>query len=130
MLCRTQYNPFVSSAYLQRLKTPFILFDTIQISIHISCNRLQLLVKFMVSDFVIAGAGHNSLITACYLAKAGFSCTVIDARDVPGGGCATEEMFGAGSARAQETRPQRAPRADAEATARSNQPSDAARHAA
>ena len=47
-------------------------------------------------DFVIAGAGHNSLITACYLAKAGFSCTVIDARDVPGGGCATEEVFGAG----------------------------------
>ena len=47
-------------------------------------------------DFVIAGAGHNSLITACYLAKAGFSCTVIDARNVPGGGCATEEVFGAG----------------------------------
>ncbi|MGY9012020.1 MAG: hypothetical protein ACKVLN_07445 [Rhodobacterales bacterium] len=31
-------------------------------------------------DFVIAGAGHNSLITACYLAKAGYSCVIVDAR--------------------------------------------------
>jgi len=47
-------------------------------------------------DFVIAGAGHNSLITACYLAKAGYSCVVIDARSIPGGGCATEEILGPG----------------------------------
>ena len=47
-------------------------------------------------DFIIAGAGHNSLITACYLAKAGFTCNVIDARHIPGGGCATEEVLGDG----------------------------------
>ncbi|MDE0694411.1 MAG: NAD(P)/FAD-dependent oxidoreductase [Boseongicola sp.] len=47
-------------------------------------------------DFVIAGAGHNSLVTACYLAKAGYSCTILDARPVPGGGCATEEILGPG----------------------------------
>ena len=50
----------------------------------------------MMTDFVIAGAGHNSLITACYLTKAGFSCTIIDARHIPGGGCATEEVLGQG----------------------------------
>ena len=49
-------------------------------------------------DFVIAGAGHNSLITACYLAKAGYSCVIVDARSIPGGGAATEEILGPGYA--------------------------------
>lgn len=43
------------------------------------------------ADFIIAGAGHNSLITACYLARAGFSVIALDARPIPGGGAATEE---------------------------------------
>ena len=50
----------------------------------------------MQFDFIIAGAGHNSLITACYLSKAGYSCKIIDARAIPGGGCATEEVLGPG----------------------------------
>ena len=50
----------------------------------------------MQSDFIIAGAGHNSLITACYLSKAGYSCEILDARSIAGGGCATEEILGAG----------------------------------
>jgi phytoene dehydrogenase-like protein len=45
------------------------------------------------SDVVVAGAGHNSLITACYLAKAGYRCVVLDARPIPGGGAATEELL-------------------------------------
>jgi phytoene dehydrogenase-like protein len=45
------------------------------------------------ADIVVAGAGHNSLITACYLAKAGYRCLVLDARDIPGGGAATEELL-------------------------------------
>ena len=49
-------------------------------------------------DFVIAGAGHNSLITACYLAAAGQSCVVVDARPIPGGGASTEEILGPGYA--------------------------------
>lgn len=49
-------------------------------------------------DFVIAGAGHNSLVTACYLSAAGFTCVVVDARPVPGGGAATEEILGPGYA--------------------------------
>jgi beta-carotene ketolase (CrtO type) len=45
------------------------------------------------ADIVVAGAGHNSLIAACYLAKAGYRCLVLDARHVPGGGATTEEIL-------------------------------------
>jgi phytoene dehydrogenase-like protein len=45
------------------------------------------------ADIVVAGAGHNSLIAACYLAKAGYRCLVLDAAPVPGGGAVTEEML-------------------------------------
>jgi phytoene dehydrogenase-like protein len=48
------------------------------------------------ADFVIAGAGHNSLITAAYLARAGYEVLVLDARAIPGGGAASEEMLGPG----------------------------------
>jgi phytoene dehydrogenase-like protein len=50
----------------------------------------------MEVDVVVAGAGHNSLITACYLAKAGFSSLLLDARHIPGGGAATEELLDPG----------------------------------
>ncbi|HVC24595.1 MAG TPA: NAD(P)/FAD-dependent oxidoreductase [Acidimicrobiales bacterium] len=43
-------------------------------------------------DVVVAGAGHNSLITAAYLSRAGLRCLVLDARDVIGGDTATEEL--------------------------------------
>src|ERR1700676_3653304 len=43
------------------------------------------------ADIVVAGAGHNSLVAACYLAKAGYRCLVLDARHIPGGGAAPEE---------------------------------------
>ncbi|MQA75480.1 MAG: NAD(P)-binding protein [Solirubrobacterales bacterium] len=45
------------------------------------------------ADFVVAGAGHNSLITAAYLARAGYEVLVCDARSIPGGGAASEEML-------------------------------------
>ncbi len=45
------------------------------------------------ADIVIAGAGHNALITAAYLARAGKSVHVVDARPIPGGGVATEEYL-------------------------------------
>ena len=47
----------------------------------------------MDADVVVAGAGHNSLIAACYLAKAGYRCLVLDARHIPGGGATTEEIL-------------------------------------
>ncbi len=43
-------------------------------------------------DFVVAGAGHNSLITAAYLAKAGFGVLVLEGRPTIGGGCKTAEV--------------------------------------
>jgi len=43
-------------------------------------------------DIVVAGAGHNSLITAAYLAKAGYSCLVLEARSIIGGDTMTEEL--------------------------------------
>ncbi len=46
-----------------------------------------------VPDVVVAGAGHNSLITAAYLTRAGYRCRVLDARPVPGGGVASEELI-------------------------------------
>ena len=43
-------------------------------------------------DIVVAGAGHNSLIAAAYLAKAGLRCLVLEGRAVAGGDCVTEEL--------------------------------------
>ena len=43
-------------------------------------------------DVVVAGAGHNSLIAAAYLAKAGLTCLVLEGRPVIGGDTATEEL--------------------------------------
>jgi phytoene dehydrogenase-like protein len=45
------------------------------------------------ADIVVAGAGHNSLIAAAYLCRAGHRCLVLDARPVPGGGVASEELL-------------------------------------
>jgi phytoene dehydrogenase-like protein len=47
----------------------------------------------MSADVVVAGAGHNSLIAAAYLTKAGYRCRVLDARAVAGGGVASEESL-------------------------------------
>ena len=43
-------------------------------------------------DVVVAGAGHNSLVAAAYLAKAGYRCLVLEGRDVAGGNVVTEEL--------------------------------------
>ncbi|MGI9646996.1 MAG: phytoene desaturase family protein [Acidimicrobiia bacterium] len=43
-------------------------------------------------DIVVAGAGHNSLLAAAYLAKAGFRCLVLEAEASIGGDTATEEL--------------------------------------
>jgi phytoene dehydrogenase-like protein len=47
----------------------------------------------MTVDVVVAGAGHNSLIAAAYLTRAGHRCRVLDARAVPGGGVASEQLL-------------------------------------
>src|ERR1041384_890735 len=43
-------------------------------------------------DVVVAGAGHNSLVAAAYLSKAGFRCLVLEGRSVLGGNVVTEEL--------------------------------------
>jgi len=43
-------------------------------------------------DIVVAGAGHNSLITAAYLAKAGYRCVILEGRPKIGGGVKTAEL--------------------------------------
>jgi len=43
-------------------------------------------------DVVVAGAGHNSLVCAAYLAKAGFKILVLEGRPTIGGGVKTAEV--------------------------------------
>lgn len=44
-------------------------------------------------DAVVVGAGHNGLVAAAYLARAGLSVDVFERRDVVGGACVTEELW-------------------------------------
>lgn len=44
-------------------------------------------------DAIVIGAGHNGLVTACYLAKAGWKVLVLERRSLVGGACVTEETF-------------------------------------
>jgi phytoene dehydrogenase-like protein len=44
-------------------------------------------------DAIIIGAGHNGLVTAAYLARAGKKTLVLERRPVVGGACVTEEAF-------------------------------------
>ena len=43
-------------------------------------------------DIIIVGAGHNGLVAACYLAKAGLKTLVLERREVVGGGAITAEV--------------------------------------
>jgi phytoene dehydrogenase-like protein len=44
-------------------------------------------------DVIVIGAGHNGLVTAAYLAKAGKQVLVIERRQSVGGAASTEEVF-------------------------------------
>ena len=44
-------------------------------------------------DVIIIGAGHNGLVTAGYLAKAGRRVLVLESRNWVGGAAVTEEVF-------------------------------------
>jgi phytoene dehydrogenase-like protein len=43
-------------------------------------------------DVVVVGAGHNSLIAAAYVARAGLEVVVVEANEQPGGNTRTEEL--------------------------------------
>ncbi len=44
-------------------------------------------------DAIVIGAGHNGLICACYLAKAGLKVLVLERRGIVGGAVCTEEII-------------------------------------
>src|SRR6476469_2708629 len=44
-------------------------------------------------DAVVIGAGHNGLVAAAYLARAGLSVEVFERREIVGGACVTEELW-------------------------------------
>ncbi|MBY0587927.1 NAD(P)/FAD-dependent oxidoreductase [bacterium] len=44
-------------------------------------------------DAIIVGGGHNGLVAAGYLARAGKKVLVLERRDIVGGACVTEEIF-------------------------------------
>ncbi len=46
-------------------------------------------------DAIFVGAGHNGLIGAAYLARAGLKTLVLERRSILGGACVTEEIAGA-----------------------------------
>ena len=46
----------------------------------------------MSKRIIIVGGGHNGLVCACYLARAGADVTVLERRDILGGAAVTEEF--------------------------------------
>src|SRR5580704_7329588 len=44
-------------------------------------------------DVVVVGAGHNGLVAACYLARAGFDVEVVERDTVLGGAVSTVERW-------------------------------------
>jgi phytoene dehydrogenase-like protein len=44
-------------------------------------------------DYILAGAGHNNLVCAAYLCKAGYRVLVLEGHQMIGGGCKTAEIL-------------------------------------
>jgi beta-carotene ketolase (CrtO type) len=44
-------------------------------------------------DFILIGAGHNALVCAAYLLKAGYKVLLLEKNSIPGGASTTEELM-------------------------------------
>ena len=44
-------------------------------------------------DAIVIGAGHNGLVSGCYLARQGLKVLIVERTDRIGGACVTEELF-------------------------------------
>ncbi|MEO7136322.1 MAG: NAD(P)/FAD-dependent oxidoreductase [Gemmatimonadales bacterium] len=44
-------------------------------------------------DLIVVGGGHNALVTAAYVARAGVKVLVLERRELLGGACVTEELW-------------------------------------
>src|SRR5262249_25681955 len=56
-------------------------------------DRLEYMTKVNASDVIIIGAGHNGLVAATLLARAGLSVIVLEEANVIGGATRTEYPF-------------------------------------
>src|SRR5262249_43236891 len=56
-------------------------------------GEARMVTEDSVHDVIIIGAGHNGLVAAGYLARAGLRVLVLENRDVVGGACVTEEVW-------------------------------------
>src|SRR5205814_6720276 len=54
--------------------------------------RLNVTARMTKYDIIIIGGGHNGLVAACYLAKAGLKTVVLERREIVGGAAITEEI--------------------------------------
>src|SRR5579885_3079321 len=60
-----------------------------RISAAISCARDT---SMQTWDAIVIGSGHNALVAAVYLARAGWSVLVLEQSDRPGGAVRSEEL--------------------------------------
>lgn len=47
----------------------------------------------MQRDIIVIGGGHNGLVAAAYLARAGLRTLLLERRPLLGGACVTEELW-------------------------------------